>query len=291
MCLLCGCGEKKADTVQESEAVVEQEELAEEMEVSDVPDVKPKEPQILKFVDAYGAPYQVEIDPEVKRHNYDLEAFVHSGDSLAYQDARYSYRLGIDVSHYQGEIDWQKVKASGIAFVIIRLGFRGYGAEGVMKADSKFEQNLEGARAVGLDVGVYFFSQAINENEAVEEAEFVLEHLNGRDLQLPIVYDPETILHDEARTDDVTGEQFTKNTIAFCERVEEAGYKPMVYCNMLWQAYELDLKELSDYPIWYADYEPYPQTPYDFAYWQYSSEGKVDGIQGNVDMNIQLIER
>ena len=161
---------------------------------------------------------------------------------------------------------------------------------GTLNLDPRYEQYIQGAKDAGLDVGVYFFAQAINEQEAVEEAEFVLQHLNGRELEMPIVYDPETVLEDGARTTGVSREQFTKNAIAFCERIKEAGYQPMIYCNMLWQAFELDMSELTEYPIWYADYEPYPQTPYHFEIWQFTQKGSVDGIKGNVDINLQLIE-
>ncbi len=249
------------------------------------------EPVKLEFVDAYGELHQMEVNPDVAPNPYEKKAFLHNGNGMSYGDEGYDYRLGIDVSHYQGEIDWEKVKASGIEFVFIRLGFRGYGQDGTLKLDTNFEKNIQGARAAGLDVGVYFFAQAVNEKEAIEEAEFVLENLLEYDLQMPVVYDPESILHEEARTDHVTGEQFTKNTKAFCETIEEAGYDAMIYCNMLWQADKLDLTELSEYPIWYADYEEYPQTPYHFEIWQYSNEGTVDGIQGNVDLNIQMIKK
>ena len=127
--------------------------------------------------------------------------------------------------------------------------------------------------------------------EAKEEADFVLEHLKGQELQMPVVYDPEHILEDEARTDGVTGEQFTQNAKVFCKAIEEAGYDAMIYSNMLWEAYELDLEKLSDYPVWYADYEELPQTPYRFSMWQYSSTGSVPGIDGNVDLDIQFVKR
>ena len=117
----------------------------------------------------------------------------------------------------------------------------------------------------------------------------MLEHLKEYDIQLPVVYDPESILDDEARTDNVTPEQFTKNTRTFCDRIKAAGYQPMIYANMLWEAFELDLEQLSDLPVWYADYEPLPQTPYHFDYWQYTNQGSVDGITGNVDINIRMI--
>ena len=246
---------------------------------------------MLKFVDVFGQEYEVEINPNVEKHPYELNQFVREGEKLSYQDGRFTSRLGVDVSHHQGKVDWQKVKAAGYDFVILRLGYRGYGASGTIALDREFEKNVESAKNAGLEVGVYFFAQAINETEAIEEADFVLDHLSGHAITLPVVYDPESILDDEARTDHVTGEQFTKNTAAFCKRIEEAGYQPMIYSNMLWEAYHLNLEELADYPIWYADYEALPQTPYQFDYWQYTNEGRVDGISGNVDLNIQLIEK
>ena len=117
------------------------------------------------------------------------------------------------------------------------------------------------------------------------------DHLSGYNLQLPVVFDPESILDDDARTDHVSGEQFTKNTEAFCSAIEAAGYDAMIYSNMLWEAYELDLEKLSAYPVWYADYELKPQTPYHFEVWQYTNQGSVDGINGRTDINIQLIEK
>lgn len=284
-----GCG-SKGDKVQDTAEDIGRI-LTADADETDAKEAAVNEPILLDFVDAYGEMHQMEVNPNVAPNVYDKKAFVHNGSGMSYGGDDYSYRLGIDVSHYQGEIDWEKVKASGIEFVFIRLGYRGYGEEGVLKEDTNFEKNIQGARSAGLDVGVYFFAQAVNEKEAIEEAQFVLDSLLEYDLQMPVVYDPESILHEEARTDHVTGEQFTKNTKEFCETIEEAGYDAMIYCNMLWQADKLDLTELSEYPIWYADYEEYPQTPYHFEIWQYSSEGTVDGIQGNVDLNIQMIKK
>ena len=214
------------------------------------------------------------------------ESFVHDGDKLIYTDG--DYLLGVDVSHHQGDIDWDAVKSAGYDFAILRIGYRGYGKEGTLNQDREFENYYKGARDAGLMVGVYFFAQAINEDEAKEEADFVLEILSGRELDLPVVYDPESILDDEARTDDVSGEQFTANTGVFCETIAADGYKPMIYANMLWEAFELDLEQLSEYPLWYADYEPVPQTPYDFVIWQYTNEGSVPGISGVCDLDIWI---
>ena len=253
-------------------------------------DASSSEPEILHFVDVYQNPYQVEINPDIARHDYKPECFIHDGHYLSYTgDENYTYRLGVDVSEHQGYVDWAQLKENGFSFAFIRLGYRGYGQEGRICLDSEFHHNMQNAQAAGFDVGVYFFAQAVNEEEAREEADFVLQNLEGYTLQLPVVYDPESILDDEARTDNVTGEQFTANTEVFCSAVEEAGRRPMIYANMLWEAFELDLEQLSEYPIWYADYEPAPQTPYQFEFWQYTNQGQVPGITGNADLNIQMI--
>ncbi|MCR4923317.1 MAG: glycoside hydrolase family 25 protein, partial [Lachnospiraceae bacterium] len=217
--------------------------------------------------------------------------FRHEGNKLYYDSDEYDCLQGIDVSHHQGKIDWNKVKDQGYDFTIVRIGYRGYGKEGSLNADREYLNNLNGAREAGLKTGVYFFAQAINEEEALEEADFVLMLLKDLEIDLPVVYDPESILDDIARTDNISGEQFTKNARVFCDRIKEAGYEPMIYSNMLWEAFELDLTKLSDIEIWYADYEALPQTPYHFKYWQYSNEGRVEGIRGDVDLDIMLKEK
>ena len=277
----------------QTEKISEDEQLREvaDLEIDTDPQKEEtEEPEILHFVDVYKKPYQVEINPNVEKHNYKNECFIHDGHYLSYEgDAGYTSRLGVDVSEHQGYVDWQQLKEDGFSFAFIRLGYRGYGQEGNILLDKEFHRNMENAQAAGFDVGVYFFAQAVNEEEAQEEADFVLENLKGYSLELPAVYDPESILDDEARTDNVSGEQFTKNTEVFCSAVEDAGYDPMIYANMLWEAFELDLEQLSEYPLWYADYEPAPQTPYHFQFWQYTNEGEVPGIEGRADLNIQLI--
>ena len=249
-----------------------------------------KEPEILRFVDVKGNWHEVEILEDVKKHTYDWDYLTNDENGLSYVgDENYTVRKGIDVSKWQDKIDWEQVKAAGYEFAFLRLGYRGYGTEGKMEIDSTFYYNIQNARKYGIDLGVYFFSQAINETEALEEADFVLSALEGYKLQLPIVYDPELISHDDARTDNVTGEQFTKNTITFCDAIKAAGYEPMVYSNMVWEATLFDMTKLQDYDFWYADYEAAPQTPYDFTFWQYTESGKVPGIEGNVDLNLQFI--
>ncbi|MBO4900689.1 MAG: hypothetical protein J5509_10420 [Lachnospiraceae bacterium] len=278
-----------AETVETDEGLAEP--VSPDDEGADTEPDENAEPEILKFVDVFGEQYETEINPKVARSPYSTDGFVRDGDSLLYEDDVYYSRPGIDVSHHQGHINWNKVKAAGYDFAFIRLGYRGYGQAGSLNLDKSFDTNIQNAHEAGLDVGVYIFSQAINEDEAREEAEFVIKHLEGYSLELPVVYDPESILDHEARTDDVTGEQFTKNTMLFCKLIAEAGYEPMVYSNMLWEAFQFDMTEVSKYPIWYADYEPRPQTPYDFTFWQYSNTGHVDGVSCEVDLNIQFYKK
>ena len=260
-------------------------------EESEFEDEEKNSPKILHFVDVFGVEYQTEIDPNVPATEYDVNNYVHEGNRLSYEDDKNYSRLGVDVSHHQGYIDWKKVKASGYDFAFVRIGYRGYGKSGSLNLDRRFYENIEGAHEAGIDVGVYFFSQAINVEEAREEAQFVIEHLKDYKLELPIVYDPESILDDEARTDSVSGEQFTENTLMFCSLISEAVYKPMIYSNMLWEAFQFDMSKLVKYPFWYADYELKPQTPYKYKYWQYTNEGYVDGISGRTDLDIEIIER
>ena len=290
---ICACDNEV--NVQETE-YIENAGKAENMEETFLEALAEEEvditPEILHFVDVFGEEYQVDINPKVEKHSYILDGFQYEGEKLSYNgDSRYSSRFGIDVSHHQGYIDWKKVKSAGVDFAFLRIGYRGYGEEGRLREDKEFVNNIKNAQAEGIDIGIYFFAQAINEKEAAEEAEFVLDLLEGYELQLPVVYDPESILDADARTDDVSGEQFTKNTIIFCEMIKDAGYEPMIYSNMLWEAYKFDLEKLSDYPIWYADYEKLPQTPYHFEFWQYSNIGSIDGISGDVDLDIQLIPK
>lgn len=249
-------------------------------------------PETLHFVDAWGEWFDTDINTELPGHNYDWQYLENTEDGISYEgDSRYYIRKGVDVSQHQGTIDWNRVKAAGYEFAILRIGYRGYGQSGALMLDYTFHDNIRAAQEAGLDVGVYIFSQAVNEAEALEEAQLVLDNLAGYELDLPVVYDPELIRDAVARTDDVTGEQFTKNTILFCQRMEEAGYQPMIYSNMVWEAFLFDMGQLTEYPIWYADYEPIPQTPYDFVFWQHSSTGRVDGISGDVDLNVQFCPR
>ncbi|MDF3003839.1 MAG: glycoside hydrolase family 25 [Oscillospiraceae bacterium] len=197
--------------------------------------------------------------------------------------------LGIDVSSYQGIINWRKVKAAGVDYAIIRLGYRGYGT-GDIRLDDRYEANMTGAISAGIPVGVYFYSQAITVEEAEEEAQFVLNKLAGFNITYPVVFDMEEVDDEDARTNPLTQDERTDITIAFCEKIKAAGYTPMVYGNIRWMIMHLDLARLEDYDKWFAQYFKQPFFPYDFSMWQYTSRGTIDGIPHTVDLNLGLVD-
>lgn len=193
---------------------------------------------------------------------------------------------GIDVSSHTGDIDWQKVKDSGIDFAMIRIGGRGYGESGQLYTDEKAIEFINGAKDAGLKVGGYFFSQAINDEEALEEADYVKEVLGDIELDFPVAYDWEIIKNETARTDTVSASQATRCARIFCDRIKELGYTPLIYSPSRELYFKYDLTQLADIDIWYCEYANVPTFYYQFSMWQYSESGTVDGIDGNVDLNI-----
>ena len=220
---------------------------------------------------------------------YNANLFVLDGSTMYYNDPAYTTALGIDVSSHQGDIDWTKVASSGVTFAIIRLGYRGYGSEGTLNLDPYFLDNIQEAKAAGLKVGVYFFSQAITVEEAAQEAQFVLSYLSGTQLDYPVVYDWEPISGVNARTDGLDSVTLTDCAITFCETVAQAGYTPMVYYNKPVGYGRYDLSRLTAYDVWFAQYASQPDMYYNYRIWQYTSSGSVPGISTRVDMNIAFI--
>ena len=199
--------------------------------------------------------------------------------------------FGIDVSKYQSGLDWNKIKKSGVSFVIIRIGYRGYGAEGKLVKDPMFEEHFTNARNAGLKVGVYFFTQAVNEAEAQEEAEGCNWALNGRMLDYPIFYDTEasTAPGGTGRADGLGVEDRTKCAIAFCERVKELGYKPGVYASTTWYRKRVNYNTLrSRYTIWNAHYGV-SSSPIGCDLWQGTEKARINGYSGELDANISYI--
>jgi len=210
------------------------------------------------------------------------EDFAYQGEYLACLNM--PARLGIDVSFWQGEIDWEQVAGAGMEYAMIRLGYRGT-TKGGLGIDDYAQRNYERATAAGLQVGGYFFSQAVTPEEAVEEAEFVLEMVKDWEIQMPIVYDWE-YGGAGSRTANLDARTLTDCTLAFCRTVENAGYEAMIYFNEDQSHKDMYLGELTDYRFWLAQYGEMLNYPYRVDMWQYTCEGKVPGIDGNVDINL-----
>ena len=228
----------------------------------------------------------VDVLDEVEKNTLNNDNFTDS-DGLKYytENGEKVSKIGIDVSEFQGDIDWAKVKEQGIEFAMIRAGFRGY-TEGGLFTDTKFEYNISEALKNGIEVGVYFFSQAINEKEAVEEAEYTMNLIKDHDITYPVVFDWEHITADDARARNLSPESVNKCAQAFCKAVKDKGYDPMIYYNEYFGYTLYDLSKFTDYKTWYVEYSDTPDFYYAFDMWQYSESGTVNGIEGSVDLNV-----
>ena len=231
-----------------------------------ISETEPENPTIPPDRNPYGR-----YDFQYNRHNYLLLQNVNSSP-------------GVDVSAHQGDIDWAAVKDSGIEFAIIRLGYRGYGS-GKLVEDEYAKKNLKEAREAGLKIGAYFFSQALNIKETDEEIQFMLNMLADVDLDMPIVLDWE-IPAEDARTKNMDARTLTDIQLHFCGQMKKMGYQPMVYFNWHQSENLYYLSELEDYPFWLALYQDRMTYPWKVEMWQWTSSGRVPGIQGNVDINV-----
>ena len=211
----------------------------------------------------------------------------YEGEAL-YDDGNVKAKKVIDVSKFQGDIDWQRVKDDGVEAAYIRLGYRGY-SSGEIVVDEKYEDNISACNEFGIDCGVYFFTEAVNEEEAREEADFCIENLGEYSTALPIAIDVEESANlSKSRTKDLSMEQRTLNVIAFCERIREKGYEPIIYGNLKSLMIMMDIRSLEDYDKWFAYYHYPLRFPYKIKMWQYSATRKVDGIEGDVDLNLMF---
>ena len=231
----------------------------------------------------------IPIREDLKHNTYAEEnlQILESGEYQYLEDGQVISHKGIDVSKHQGKINWQQVAADGVEFAFIRVALRGYGT-GKLVEDEYFQQNIKGATAAGIKVGVYIFSQAINEEELLEEANFVLEKIAPYKVECPVVYDVEKVSSADGRMNALSVEERTRLTLLFCQTIENAGYKPMIYHNMEMGAMLLDLAQLENYDKWFAYYNQDMYYPYEYKVLQYSEKGSVNGISTAVDLNISF---
>lgn len=236
-----------------------------------------------------GTFHFVPIQKDLRLNDYTQENLniLETGEYQYLENGQVTSHKGIDVSRHQGEIDWQQVAADGVEYAFIRVGNRGYGT-GKLVEDEYFEQNITGALSAGIKAGVYFYTQAINEEELMEEANFVLEKIAPYRIECPVVFDVEKVSGDDGRMNSLTVEERTNLTLLFCQTIENAGYKPMIYHNMEMGTLLLDLAKLEDYDKWFAYYNADFYYPYQYEIWQYTDNGTVNGIDGPVDLNISF---
>ena len=237
-----------------------------------------------------GSEEWVLISQHLPKNNYDYTKLVsQSGVMKYYVDGTKTSYFGLDISKTQGFIDYNKLVKAGVDFVMLRVGARGYGT-GQLVLDEYYTDNIKGATDTSLNVGLYFSSQAVTKEEAVEEANMVLAQIGEYDIDYPIVFEMETILNDVSRTENLTKEERTDIAIAFLDTIKAAGYNPMVRGDKEWLLTRVDLSKLTGYDLWLSQEGDLPDYPYQFAMWQYNKNGTVNGISGNVSFNISFID-
>ena len=269
--------EKHTDPAEEDpEALLHRQESAEDA-------AWPPLDQFLEPTVSETEPENPTIPPD--RNPYDKFDFQYDRHNYLKLQNLTSY-AGVDVSAFQGNIDWKKVKQSGIEFAIIRLGYRGY-ESGKLVEDDYAKKNLKNAKEAGLKIGAYFFSQALNIKETDQEIQFMLKILGDTELDMPIVLDWE-IPANTARTRNMDSRTLTDIQRHFCGQMRDQGFQPMIYFNWHQSEHLYVLHDLEDYPFWLALYQDRMTYPWKVEMWQYSDKGRVPGINGNVDLNVYM---
>lgn len=270
----------------EVEEVPAEEETVEE-EIEEDPS---KDGKHIEVINREGVSEWIEINPKWRKNTYDFTNLVRKNDLLHYyaNGKQISY-LGIDLSKYQKQVDFAAIKDEGIDFCMLRVGARGY-ENGVIQEDDKFQEFLKAAEAVDMPIGLYFFSQAVTEMEAIEEANYVISKIVGHEISYPIAFDMEFIENDTSRIETLTNNERTNIALAFLNQIEAAGYTGMLYGNKEWLLTRIDLGKFEDFDIWLAEEEDIPDYPYLYSMWQYTRQGEIYGIDGYVDLNVSFID-
>lgn len=231
------------------------------------------------------------ISPYLTKNTYDFTRMEEKAGLKRYMEngRKISY-VGVDLSKQNGDVNFASMKAAGVDYVMIRLGGRGY-STGQITLDENFKKNMDGAVEAGLDIGVYFYSQAISQEEVVQEVEFIVQNLAPYKAQVkyPVAMDMEFVANDEARIDGLGREDKTELTSSFLEGLKGAGYVPMIYGDKEWLIKEIDLTRLQGYDVWLAQEEDLPDYPYQYTMWQYATDGVVNGVTGDANLNICFV--
>ena len=226
-------------------------------------------------------------------NSYKAENFRIDNGFMAYfdDDGEKISHLGCDLSYHNSDVDFDELAASGCEFVMLRCGYRGYSEGGIMK-DEKFDEYASEAQRAGLKIGVYFFTQALTPEEAEEEARYTLELIEDYDISYPVAFDTEYIDDEEARTNksEISDELRSEICRAFCEKIREKGYYPMIYASENWFRRYLNVESLHEYDFWAPQYLDENDFLYDFTIWQYTDSGSIPGVRGEVDLDISMVD-
>lgn len=239
---------------------------------------------------ADGSEEWVLISPYLTKHTYDFTKLEEKAGIMRYVlDGKIVSYVGVDLSKQNGEVNFTGMKAAGVDYVMIRLGSRGY-STGQITLDENFNDYMKGAIDAGLPVGVYFYSQAISQEEAVQEANFVVQNLAPyqANVKYPVAFDMEFVSNDTARIDGLSRDDKTSIAVSFLEAVKAAGYVPMVYGNKEWLVKEVDLSKLQNFDVWLSQDEDMPDFPYQFTMWQYDTGAVLNGVS-NANLNISFV--
>ena len=280
---------EKAKRVEEEEK--ERQELSKAKEQEQAKNDPATDGRHTQVTNRDGTEEWVMLNPYLKKNTYDftnleekagLRRYMENGKKISY--------VGVDLSKQNGDVNFNSMKAAGVDYVMIRLGGRGY-STGQISLDENFKKNIEGAAAAGLDIGVYFYSQAISKEEAIQEVNFVIQNLEPyrANVKYPIAFDMEFVANDTARIDSLTKDEKTNIATSFLESVKAAGYVPMIYGDKEWLIKEIDLARLQSYDVWLVQEQELPDYPYQFTMWQYSTEGVVNGVSGDANLNISFV--
>ncbi len=267
-------------------------ESAEDTKESDENDEEDEDEEVTRIRVSHsdGTKEWVDIDEDMPRNKYDYDNLKLDQSIMRYyENGKAASWLGVDISSNNGDVDFEKLKKAKCDFCMLRVGARGY-SSGNIVMDENFEDNIKDAEDAKLDIGVYFCSQAVTKAEAREEADVLLDAIEGYDISYPVVFVMENIDGDMARIEALDTKDRTQIATAFLDEIADAGYKPMIYGDLEWLLTMLDLDVLEDYDVWIAEDGSKPQYPYEFGIWQYDSDGSISGVSGDVAMSISFVD-
>lgn len=260
------------------------EEISSEKESEteeDEDDDEKEEVTSIQVKHADGTKEWVDVNTNISRNKYDYSNLKYDKPFMNYyEDETIVSKCGVDISSNQGDVDFSKLKNAGCDFVMLKVGARGY-SSGNIVSDANFRDNMKSAKKAGLDIGVYFCSQAVSKAEAREEADEILDAISGYSVKYPVAFVMENVDDDMARIEALDMTERTQIAKAFMNRIEDAGYKAMIYGDKEWLLTMVDMEELQDYDVWFAQDSDEPEYPYEFGMWQHDSDAKVKGITGD----------